>query len=244
MLEILSLSNVSFITATHLHDIANMECVKKLNNIKVKHLKLSYDAQNDILIYDRNLLDGQGETFYGLQVAKYLMKNSYFNERTLEILQEYDSINNNYKKCKYNSKIYVDTKCNICDNKDKLETHHIVWKKDFINGININKFYLQKNNECNLVTLCSLCHDKVDRNEIIINGWKETSNGKIFDYKINNLENKNIKTSKYSDEIINYIIDIKDSSGVYNDARMARIKIKEKFNIKISTKTISTFWKV
>ena len=244
MLEILSLSNVSFITATHLHDIANMECVKKLNNIKVKHLKLSYDAQNDILIYDRNLLDGQGETFYGLQVAKYLMKNSYFNERTLEILQEYDSINNNYKKCKYNSKIYVDTKCNICDNKDKLETHHIVWQKDFINGININKFYLQKNNECNLVTLCSLCHDKVDRNEIIINGWKETSNGKIFDYKINNLENKNIKTSKYSDEIINFIIDIKDSSGVFNDARMARIKIKEKFNIKISTKTISTFWKV
>ena len=92
MIETLAKSNTSFITATHLHDIANMECIKKLINVKIKHLKLTYDNINDILIYDRNLLDGQGETFYGLQIAKYLMKNTLFNERTQEILNEYNNM--------------------------------------------------------------------------------------------------------------------------------------------------------
>ena len=235
MLETLSLSNSSFITATHLHDIANMTCIHKLNNVKIKHLKLTYDAKNDILIYDRNLLDGQGETFYGLQVAKYLMKDSHFNERTQEILYEYDNnseININ-KKCKYNSKVYLDSKCNICNNKEKLETHHIVWQKDFINGINIKKFYLQKNNDCNLVTLCSSCHDKVDNNEIIVNGWKETNNGRIFDYVINEVTQKK---NKYSNEIIDYIKQMNDVP-----LKIARLKINEEFNIKISTKTISKY---
>jgi len=186
MLEVLSAAKSSFITATHLHDISNMECVKKINNIKIKHLKLTYDSVNDILIYDRNLLNGQGDTFYGLQIAKYLMKNNNFNERTLEILKEYENNDSCDKKSKYNSKIYMN-KCEICNCKDKLETHHIVWQKDFnpINGINLNKFYLQKNNESNLVTLCTLCHDKVDSNEIIIDGWNETSEGRKLKYELN-----------------------------------------------------------
>jgi DNA mismatch repair protein MutS len=233
MLEILSQSNTSFITATHLHDIANMECIKKLNNIKIKHLKLTFDSINDILIYDRFLLDGQGDTFYGLQVAKYLMKNNHFNDRTLEILNEYDN-QNNIKKSKYNSKIYME-KCEICNKTNKLETHHIVWQKDFIN--NNNKFYLQKNNESNLVTLCSLCHDKVDNDELIIYGWKETSSGRKFEYEINNNQKKKIK---YNKELIEYIISFKDK--VNNDSKMARIRIKEEFDIKISTKTILSFW--
>ena len=55
ILETLSKSHSSFITATHLHNIANLDSVKKLNNVRVKHLKLTYDSINDILIYDRNL---------------------------------------------------------------------------------------------------------------------------------------------------------------------------------------------
>jgi DNA mismatch repair protein MutS len=183
MLETLSKSNTSFITATHLHELVEMESVKKIKNIKIKHLKLTYDSINDILIYDRYLLDGPGESFYGLQVAKYLMKDKDFNQRTSELLNEYDSIN--IKTSKYNSNIYMN-QCEICKSKNKLETHHIVWQKDFDSeNINKDKIFLQKNNASNLVVLCSLCHDKVDRNEIIINGWKETSNGMIFDYLIN-----------------------------------------------------------
>jgi len=238
MLEKLSNSKSSFITATHLHKIATMDTVKKIKNIKCKHLKLSYDSTSDILIYDRELMDGQGETFYGLQVAKYLMKDNIFNKRTQEILTEYD--NNEIKISKYNNKLYLD-KCEICKNNDNriLETHHIVWQKEFDkNNINNNKFYLQKNDKCNLVTLCNKCHDRVDKNEIIIKGWTETSNGIIFEYnEIDNVEKK----TKYSTELLNYIYKLK--TRLNGDEKMARIRVKEKFNKRISTKTILILWK-
>ena len=236
MLEKLSKSNTSFITATHLHTIAHLESVNNLKNVKSKHLKLSYDAVNDMLVYDRCLSDGHGESFYGLQVAKYLMKDKEFNERTLEILNEYNSTNNS-KQSKYNNNIYMDN-CQICKVKDKLETHHIVWQKDFDeNNINKTKLHLQKNNESNLVTLCMACHDKVDKNEIVINGWIETSNGRQFNYDF--LDNPE-KQSKYDEETIKYIKKLKVKCN--NDAKMARIKIKEKLDKKVSTKTILYFW--
>ena len=85
MLEKLSQNKSSFITATHLHHIAEMPSVKKIKNIKPMHLKVEYDAEKDMLIYSRNLMEGQGESFYGVQVAKYVMKDKLFNERTLEL---------------------------------------------------------------------------------------------------------------------------------------------------------------
>jgi len=236
MLEKLSKSNTSFITATHLHNIAHLETITNLKSLKSKHLKLTYDTTNDMLVYDRCLSDGHGESFYGLQVAKYLMKDKEFNERTSEILNEYNSTNNS-KQSKYNNNIYMDN-CQICKIKDKLETHHIVWQKDFDkNNINKTKLHLQKNNESNLVTLCMACHDKVDKNEIVINGWVETSNGRQFNYDF--LDSSD-KQSKYDDETIKYIKKLKVKCN--NDAKMARIKIKEKLDKKVSTKTILSFW--
>ena len=49
----------------------------------MKHLKITYDETNDELIYDRELSEGSGESFYGLQVAKYLMKDKNFTEINL-----------------------------------------------------------------------------------------------------------------------------------------------------------------
>ncbi len=237
MLEALAEKNSSFITATHLHKIANLNTVKNIKRVKAKHLKITYDQTNDTLIYDRHLSDGQGETFYGLQVAKYLMKDNIFNERTKCILEEYDELSN-IKTSKYNSEVYVDS-CHICNSSKKLETHHIVWQKDFNkNNINESKFYLQKNDSSNLVVLCQECHDKVDRDDIIINGWLNTSKGKKLDFKI--CEPSLRKKSKYSDDIINWIKEIK--TQVNNDEKLARIKIKEKFSKKISTTTIKSIW--
>lgn len=238
MLETLAKSNSSFITATHLHDIMKVSSVQKLERVKAKHLKITYDPANDLLVYDRHLSDGQGETFYGLQVAKYLMKDKFFNERTNEILAEYNELSNDkVKKCKYNTNVYL-VSCEICKDKDNLEAHHIVWQKDFNSqGINNNRFYLQKNDSSNLVTLCRSCHDKVDRCEIIINGWIETSAGLKFDY----VDNQPIvKKSKYSAEIISYIKELQNT--VNNDSDMAKIKIKERYGKKITKKTILKYW--
>jgi len=239
MLETLTKSNTSFITATHLHQIATLESVKKLDRVKSKHLKITYNENDDMLIYDRKLSDGQGETFYGLQVAKYLMKDTYFNERTNEILNEYDEID--IKKSKYNSDIYM-CECNICKSNKNLETHHIEWQMNFDkNNINKNKIYIYKNNKSNLVSLCNKCHDNVHNNKIIINGWIETSNGINLDYTVvkQEIEHKNKNTNKYTDELINYILKLKQK---LNDPKLARIKIQEKFNIKVSTITIKSYW--
>ena len=140
MIETLAKSQTSFITATHLHDITSIESIKKLDNIKIKHLKITYDAKDDKLIYDRILSDCQGESFYGLQVAKYLMKDNYFNERTQQILNEYNSIN--IKTSKYNKDVYL-SECFICSDNKHLESHHIIWQKEFDeNNYHKEKIYL------------------------------------------------------------------------------------------------------
>jgi DNA mismatch repair protein MutS len=234
MLETLSNIGTSFITATHLHDIASIESVKKLSNVKFKHLKITYDPLKDLLIYDRHLSDGVGETFYGLQVAKFLMKDTKFNERTNELLNEYNKINTTVSK--YNSNVYI-SKCEICESNNNLETHHIIWQKDFNDkNINESKYYLQKNDSSNLVVLCRECHDKVDRDEINIKGWLNTSHGRKLDYSLN--ENPPLK-SKHSDDLIKYIKLLKKET---KDPKIARIKIKEKFDRKVSTKSIIHYW--
>jgi len=237
MLETLAISDSSFITATHLHRIANMESVKVLERVKAKHLKITYDSNDDTLIYSRHLLDGQGDTFYGLQVAKYLMKDKFFNDRTAEILKEYDNIVED-RSSKYNSNVIVSS-CQICQSKSKLETHHIVWQKDFDqNQINKSKFHLQKNNPSNLVILCQECHDKVDRDEIIINGWVETSVGIKFDYYIKTEEK--VSKTKYSEELIEFIKSLKKQ--VKSNEKIAKLKIKEKFDKNITGKSIINIW--
>jgi DNA mismatch repair protein MutS len=236
MLELLAKSNTSFITATHLHKLATMESVKNINSVKAKHLKITYDQINETLIYDRHLSDGQGESFYGLQVAKFLMKDKLFNERTTEILMEYDNIVKD-KSSKYNSDVYLH-ECEICKIKDKLESHHIKWQKDFNSDkIHKDEFGLQKDDASNLVVLCQGCHDKVDRDQIKVYGWLETSNGRKLDYKFNSII---IKKNKYTQELIDYIYELK--SIVNGDLKMAVIKVKEEFNTKVSSKSILKFW--
>ena len=235
MIKELSNSKTTFITATHLHEIINLPTFKKLTNVKAKHIKLSYDEINDKLIYDRILTDGSGPNFYGLQFAKYYIKDLEFNRSTKEILDEY----NNYtiKQSKYNTNNYL-IECEICKNKNNLETHHIIFQKNFNKlGFYNEKLNYQKDNNYNLVTLCQKCHDDVDRNKIIIYGWIESNiNKRELNYKINEVIKKN---TKHDSELIEYIKSLKLENIDY---KFAKIKIKEKFNKKISSKTIEIYW--
>jgi DNA mismatch repair protein MutS len=227
MLEILAKSKSSFITATHLHKVANLDSVKKLDTVKPMHLKITYDEKNEQLIYDRHLSEGQGETFYGLTVAKFLMKDKVFNERVGEILKEYDEYEVP-KMSNYNDDFMIE--CYICKSKKNLESHHIIPQKDFIN----NEIQIQKDNYSNLVTLCEKCHDKIDTNELIINGWLNTSSGKKLDYSFQ----EKVKTTKHTNEMIEYIKELKK----LKDPKMAIIKVKEKFDKKVSNQTILKYW--
>ena len=78
------------------------------------------------------------------------MKDINFNDRTTEILKEYNNIE--IKKSKYNSNLYLQ-ECNICKSKNNLETHHIIHQADFNeNNIYKNNICIQKNGICNCNT--------------------------------------------------------------------------------------------
>ena len=179
MLETLVKSNTSFITATHLHSIANLPSVKNIEDIRICHLKINYDEKNDRLIYSRELIEGQGDKYYGVMVAKYLMKCDNFNNRTKELEMEYEGYS--IKKSNYNKDVLM-ISCHICKSTEKLETHHINFQKDCDDVKVKSKPHIKKNKSYNLVILCSKCHDMIDRNDIVVNGWVQTSDNIFLDY--------------------------------------------------------------
>jgi len=185
MLEILAKNTTSFITATHLHEICALDRLKKISNIKMYHLHVEYDEINNIITYDRTLKQGSGESFYGLNVSKYLINDNHFMDIANEIKKDVFSIPELYsnKTSNYNSNLFME-ECQICHHKPKkgeipLETHHIMFQKDFIKGTHIQKIHIQKNHKSNLVVLCHICHDKIDTREIIIHGWKDSNKNKL-----------------------------------------------------------------
>tara|TARA_Y100000590_G_scaffold171157_1_gene195786 strand:- start:8100 stop:11171 length:3072 start_codon:yes stop_codon:yes gene_type:complete len=232
MLEVLEKFNSSFITATHLHQIAEMESVKNLKKVKSMHLKVEYDDENQKLIYSRTLCEGQGDKYYGVQVAKYLMRNDDFNKRTKELEEEYENIN--VKKSRYNANVLM-TCCKICDSKQKLEYHHINFQKDFTDGILNDNPHIKKDAKYNGVVLCQTCHDKVDREEIIINGWMETSDGRELDYKLGNTK----KVKKYNETQIEII---KEIQKLNLSLEQSKNILKDKHDMKISRNTINRIW--
>jgi DNA mismatch repair protein MutS len=191
MIEMLSKSKTSFISATHLHELTNFKRLETLNNVKLYHLHVELDSINNKLIYDRGLREGSGMSFYGFEVAKYLMNDPEFITIASEIHKEFGGeVLVSDKKSNYNSNVHM-TKCQVCNKIPKegeipLETHHIEFQKNCDdNGFILSKKHKHKNHKTNLVVLCHYCHDKIDTNQLIIDGYENTSHGPILIYKKN-----------------------------------------------------------
>ena len=69
-LKTLSDIKCSFIFTSHLHQLMNLSLIQQIQNLKIYHLKIVYDQEKDILIYDRKLENGSGPAIYGLEVCK------------------------------------------------------------------------------------------------------------------------------------------------------------------------------
>lgn len=188
----LASTSSSFIFATHLHEIAKMDRIKKLTNVKAYHLTVEYDEVKDTLIYDRLLKEGPGEPIYGYIVAKYIIQDLEFMKNVQEIKNELTNEPNTLvhdKKSKYNSKIYM-TSCQVCNksynstgkNVGHLDTHHINFQSKCKNGFATQKPHVAMNSKANLVILCKECHYNVHHDKLIINGYKETTTGVVLDF--------------------------------------------------------------
>ena len=175
----LSKKNTSFIFATHLHELCDLDCIKKLDNLKIFHLSVQFDKENDCLLFDRILKEGNGNTLYGLEIARSLDLPPEFLLQANEIRQQYTEMNEYIVKpkiSKYNDFVFMDT-CSVC-NKNCEEVHHIE-EQQFAdeNGI-LKTSFIHKNRKSNLITVCKECHDNVHNKNIEISGYIQTDKGK------------------------------------------------------------------
>ena len=222
----------SFIFTSHLHQLTEIEEVKSLNNLKIFHLKIEYDKIKDILIYDRKLEKGSGPSIYGLKVCEAMglskdfisfakkIQNNLINEKAIP------------KKSQYNNSILME-KCIICSSKEQLETHHIKDQQYSDNNNMIDNHH--KNIKHNLVPLCKVCHLRVTKKELIVNGWVETSKGDILDWRESK---KNIKKKKFNCDEISIINKVNQEYPHISKSLLIN-KLELEYNIKISKVTLS-----
>ena len=162
----------SFIFATHFHQITKMKRIKKLNNLLMKHMEVKYNPAKDLLIYNRKLKDGPGNSMYGLEVCKSLSLPQDFLELAYEIRNE---DNKKYKKTRYNAK-KIKGKCELCKEESK-DIHHLQFQEDADEDGYIKHFH--KNHPANLMSICKKCHNYITKNEIRYKRTK-TNNGIKF----------------------------------------------------------------
>lgn len=149
----------SFIFATHLHEIVDYDEIKRLTKLNMKHMVVRYDREKDMLIYDRILRDGCGESMYGLEVCESLHMPDDFLQNAKMIRKKYLKKEGalSLKSSHFNSN-KIKGMCEVCNDYMGEEVHHLMHQKNAIK----NKFeHVHKNHNGNLLTVCKECHDKI-----------------------------------------------------------------------------------
>jgi DNA mismatch repair protein MutS len=155
----LSKKNSTFIFATHLHKLAELECIKNLKNVCTMHLKAYIDKSTKKLCFDRKLSPGTGDSIhYGIEICAYLDMEYNFIRNAESIRKELMGQQSKYvtvRKSHYNAKKILDM-CDRCHINTAEETHHIIPQKNFRN--NTSPFHMKMNALENLESLCKKCH--------------------------------------------------------------------------------------
>jgi DNA mismatch repair protein MutS len=159
----------SFIFATHLHEIVEYDEISELKNVALKHMSVIYNKEQDVLIYDRKLRDGPGNSMYGLEVCKSLSLPEDFLNAAYNIRMKYhpdtDSLLSR-KSSHFNSQKIVHI-CEKCGVNMGTEVHHLQHQNEANNDgiINNNGLVFHKNNLANLITLCEKCHNEIHKSK-------------------------------------------------------------------------------
>ena len=160
-LERLHTLESTFLFATHFHEVLEYEEVKNLSKMKIYHMSVLYDYNQNTLIYDRKLREGSGDSMYGLEVCKSLALPDDFIERAYSIRNKYNKSNVSVleaKKSRYNSN-KLRGMCELCNIYESTEVHHLQFQKNAKNGIINGEF--NKNHKANLINICETCHQKI-----------------------------------------------------------------------------------
>jgi len=159
--------NISFIFATHFHEIVNYSEIQDLQHLVLMHMAVYYDRETDKLVYDRKLQSGPGNRMYGLEVCKSLHLPEEFLNKAYAIRRKYWPETKgelSHSTSRYNSQ-KIRGMCEICGQLPSEETHHILPQSDanYEGMVHIHpnsKQVVHKNHPANLMGLCSQCHRK------------------------------------------------------------------------------------
>ena len=163
-LEILHEKNSTFLFATHFHEITKYEEITALPRLKMLHMAVHYNKENNALVYDRKLREGPGESMYGLEVCKSLNLPDAFLQRAHDIRMKYRPERQNILSLSpthYNAKKLVGN-CEICKKHKASEVHHLQHQKN----ASTKNDYIQtfhKNHVANLLNICEDCHQKIHK---------------------------------------------------------------------------------
>ena len=160
-LERLHTLESTFLFATHFHEVLDYEEIRNLNKMKIYHMSVLFDYNQNTLIYDRKLREGSGDSMYGLEVCKSLALPDDFIERAYSIRNKYNKSNISVleaKKSRYNSN-KLRGMCELCNIYESTEVHHLQFQKNAKDGIINGEF--NKNHKANLINICEACHLKI-----------------------------------------------------------------------------------
>ena len=228
----------SFIFTSHLHQLMDTSFVRNISNLNVYHLKIIYDQEKDILIYDRKLVKGSGPPIYGLEVCKAMGLDKEFISLARSVQLEITGSDKNFladKQSNYNSDIVMD-KCQVCF--EKAEHSHHIKEQNVADENNIIEHF-HKNTKHNLVPLCEKCHNKVHNENLRIFGYIQSNQGIRLDYKF--IEQKEVlenKKKKYSKKDIETILKYKSDveTKVFSKTRCLRkLELEDHISISIGT---------
>lgn len=176
-IKTLSSKRCCFLFATHLHELNDL-----VGDTTTKVFHFSVTHKDGIMIYERKIKPGSGDTLYGLEVCKSLDMDDDFVETAFKIRHQLLKLDNkNIRQSRYNSEFHYHMTCHVCrSNTDTIEIHHIVEQHRADTHGNIGSIH--KNSAHNLVALCRACHDKVHSGAVTIDGYVMSSKGKLLSY--------------------------------------------------------------
>jgi len=184
ILKLLELKS-TFIFATHLHQLKNIEPLQKIDSLILLHLGVKYNEESDALIYNRQLQLGMGSSLYGLEFAKSLHMDSSFLKNAYAIREELIGKQSEVKKLtqkkrsRYNKNLYI-SKCALCE--EPVEEVHHIQEQQYANDAGMIG-YINKNHKYNLIPLCKKHHTLVHEGKIHISGFVMTSQGLKLHYE-------------------------------------------------------------
>jgi DNA mismatch repair protein MutS len=165
-LEHLHEKKSTFLFATHFHEIVKFDEIKTLTRLQMKHMAVKYDVEHSVLIYDRKLQDGPGDSMYGLEVCKSLTLPDAFLQRAHDIRMKYNKTTQNMlalSSSHFNAQKIV-ANCEICKGDKASEVHHLQHQKN-ANPVNNYIDTFHKNHPANLLNICEACHQKLHQTD-------------------------------------------------------------------------------